>query len=67
MHDVAVVSLMLKGQAIEQVHDGKRELVPQDLIFTPAFEMHAYRFPKRGRWRTSVRTRVAQPPRTDCG
>jgi AraC family transcriptional regulator len=50
MHDVAVVSLVLKGQAIEQVHDGTRDLAPQDLIFTPAFEMHAYRFPKAGRW-----------------
>jgi AraC family transcriptional regulator len=50
MHDVAVVSLMLSGQAIEQVHDGPRNLARQDLIVTPAWEVHSYRFPEPGRW-----------------
>ncbi|HYC51749.1 MAG TPA: AraC family transcriptional regulator [Gemmatimonadaceae bacterium] len=50
MHDVVVVSLMLSGVAIEQVHDGPRNLQRQDLIVTPAWEVHSYRFPEPGRW-----------------
>jgi AraC family transcriptional regulator len=41
---------MLSGQAIESVHDGPRNLAAQDLIVTPAFEIHSYRFPETGRW-----------------
>jgi AraC family transcriptional regulator len=50
MHDAVVVSLMLSGVAIEQVHDGPRNLQRQDLIVTPAWEVHSYRFPESGRW-----------------
>jgi AraC-like DNA-binding protein len=50
MHDVMMVSLMLGGEALETVHEGPRILAPQDLIVTPAFAIHSYRFPTTGRW-----------------
>jgi len=32
------------------VHDDPRNLARQDLMVTPAYDIHAYRFPGAGRW-----------------
>lgn len=50
VHDVTVVSLMLSGIATEKVPEGVREISAQDLIVTPAYAPHSYRFPRPGRW-----------------
>jgi AraC family transcriptional regulator len=50
VHDQPVVSLMLSGVAAEVIDRNKRDLSEQDLLFTPAFEQHAYTFPRAGRW-----------------
>jgi AraC family transcriptional regulator len=50
VHDAPVVSLILRGVASEQVSEGTRELVAQDLILTPAFTPHAYAFREPGKW-----------------
>jgi AraC family transcriptional regulator len=50
IHDAPVVSLILRGVASEQVSEGTRELVAQDLILTPAFAPHAYAFREPGKW-----------------
>src|SRR4051812_40687910 len=50
VHDQPVVSLMLSGVAAEVIDRNKRDLGEQDLLFTPAFEQHAYTFRRDGRW-----------------
>jgi AraC family transcriptional regulator len=50
VHDQPVISLMLGGAAAETIDRNKRDLVGQDLLFTPAFEQHAYTFHEDGRW-----------------
>jgi len=50
VHDVPVISLILRGAGTETVSDGARELAVQDLILTPAYALHAYRFREAGRW-----------------
>ncbi len=50
VHDQPVVSLMLSGVAAEVIDRNNRDLVEQDLLFTPAFEQHAYAFRRAGRW-----------------
>jgi len=50
VHDVPVISLILRGAGTETVSEGARELAPQDLILTPAYALHAYRFREGGRW-----------------
>jgi len=50
VHDQPVVSLLLSGVAAEVIDRHKRDLVAQDLLFTPAFDQHAYTFRQSGRW-----------------
>src|SRR4051812_33780792 len=50
VHDQPVVSLLLSGVAAEVIDRHKRDLGEQDLLFTPAFEQHAYTFRQSGRW-----------------
>ena len=50
VHDQPVVSLLLSGVAAEVIDRHRRDLVAQDLLFTPAFEQHAYTFRRDGRW-----------------
>lgn len=50
VHDQPVVSLLLSGVAAEAIDRHKRDLGAQDLLFTPAFEQHAYTFRQAGRW-----------------
>src|SRR4051812_29026524 len=50
VHDQPVVSLLLSGVAAEVIDRHKRDLAAQDLLFTPAFEQHAYTFRQSGRW-----------------
>jgi AraC-like DNA-binding protein len=50
VHDQPVVSLLLSGVAAEVIDRHKRDLLAQDLLFTPAFEQHAYTFRHDGRW-----------------
>jgi AraC family transcriptional regulator len=50
VHDQPVVTLMLGGVAAEVIERQKRDLGEQDLLFTPAFEQHAYTFRRSGRW-----------------
>jgi AraC family transcriptional regulator len=50
VHDAPVISLIVRGIASEQVSDGTRELIAQDLILTPAFAAHAYQFRESGKW-----------------
>jgi AraC family transcriptional regulator len=50
VHDVPVISLILRGAGTETVSEGARELASQDLILTPAYALHAYKFREAGRW-----------------
>jgi AraC-like DNA-binding protein len=50
VHDQPVVSLLLSGVAAEVIDRHQRDLVTQDLLFTPAFDQHAYTFRRNGRW-----------------
>jgi AraC-like DNA-binding protein len=50
VHDVPVISLILRGAGTETVSAGARELAVQDLILTPAYALHAYQFRVAGRW-----------------
>lgn len=50
LHDVPVISLILRGVASEQVSAGSQEIQSQDLILTPAFAPHGYRFRESGAW-----------------
>jgi len=50
VHDVPVVSLILHGVASEQISAGTQTIEPQDLILTPAFAPHGYRFHESGKW-----------------
>src|SRR4029079_7573602 len=50
VHDAPVISLIVRGVASEQVSEGARELLAQDLILTPAYAPHAYTFREPGRW-----------------
>lgn len=50
VHDTPVVSLIVRGVASEQVSEGARELLAQDLILTPAYTPHAYTFREPGKW-----------------
>ena len=50
VHDAPVISLIVRGVASEQVSEGTRALLAQDLILTPAYAAHAYRFREQGKW-----------------
>ena len=50
VHDRSIISVILRGVAVEQVGRRVRDIVTQDFLFTPAFEMHSYRVRDAGRW-----------------
>jgi len=50
VHDAPVISLILRGVASEQISAGSQTIEPQDLILTPAFAPHGYRFRESGKW-----------------
>ena len=50
VHDAAVISLIVRGVASEQISSGIQEIVAQDLILTPAYSLHGYRFRESGKW-----------------
>lgn len=64
VHDQPVVSLLLNGVAAEVIDRHKRDLVAQDLLFTPAFEQHAYT--KAHRARADAGCAGAGPAGRDC-
>ncbi|AHG89389.1 Helix-turn-helix, AraC domain-containing protein [Gemmatirosa kalamazoonensis] len=49
-HDAPLLSLVLQGNATEDVGSRTRELGAQSLLYTPSFETHAHRFLTPGRW-----------------
>jgi AraC family transcriptional regulator len=50
VHDAPVISLILRGVASEQIGVGNQDIESQDLILTPAFAPHGYRFRESGTW-----------------
>jgi AraC family transcriptional regulator len=50
VHDAPVISLILDGIATEQISAGTQDIASQDLILTPAFAPHGYRFRESGKW-----------------
>jgi AraC family transcriptional regulator len=50
VHDAPVISLVLEGAGDEEVHGRTRGVAAQDILFTPSFAPHGYRFGSRGRW-----------------
>jgi AraC family transcriptional regulator len=50
VHDAPVISLILRGVASEQISAGTQDIEAQDLILTPAFAPHGYRFREPGKW-----------------
>src|SRR5687768_3288707 len=50
VHDAPVVSLVLEGAGDEEVHGRTRGVAAQDILFTPSYAPHGYRFGSRGRW-----------------
>jgi AraC-like DNA-binding protein len=50
VHDAPVISLILRGVASEQISAGTQNIGPQDLILTPAYAPHGYRFRETGKW-----------------
>jgi AraC family transcriptional regulator len=49
-HDSALLSLVLKGHATDDVGGRSREIGTQQLLYTPSFATHAHRFLTAGRW-----------------
>lgn len=49
-HAEAVISLVLSGEGVDDGDNGTRPLGPRDLLFTPSYVPHGYRFAKGGRW-----------------
>ena len=49
-HDAPLLSLVLQGNATEELGRQSRELGVQSLLYTPSFEAHAHRFLTPGRW-----------------
>jgi AraC family transcriptional regulator len=50
VHDAPVISLVLEGEGQEEVGGRTRAVAAQDLLLTPSFAPHGYRFGSRGRW-----------------
>ena len=50
VHDDPVISLVLHGEATEEVGGRTRDFAAQDVLFTPAYALHGYRFRSPGRW-----------------
>ena len=49
-HDAPLLSLVLHGNATEEIGSRTRELGVQSLLYTPAYEAHGHRFLTPGRW-----------------
>jgi AraC family transcriptional regulator len=49
-HDSPLLSLVLQGNATEEVAGRSRELSTQCLLYTPSFATHGHRFLTPGRW-----------------
>jgi AraC family transcriptional regulator len=50
VHDAPVISLVLEGAGQEEVGGRARAVTAQDILVTPSFAPHGYRFGSRGRW-----------------
>jgi len=50
VHDAPVISLVLEGAGDEEVHGRTRGVAAQDILFTPSYAPHGYRFGSCGRW-----------------
>ena len=50
VHAAPVISLVLEGEGQEEVGGRTRGVAAQDLLFTPSFAPHGYRFASHGRW-----------------
>ena len=50
VHDAPVISLVLEGAGQEEVGGHARAVGAQDILLTPSFAPHGYRFGSRGRW-----------------
>jgi AraC family transcriptional regulator len=50
VHAEPVISLVLEGDGVEEVGGRTRLVTAQDLLLTPAFALHGYRFGRSGRW-----------------
>lgn len=49
-HDAPLISLVLQGDATEEIRGRSRALRTQSLLYTPSFENHGHRFFTPGRW-----------------
>lgn len=49
-HDAPLLSLVLQGNATEEIANHSRELGAQSLLYTPSYETHGHRFLTPGRW-----------------
>ena len=50
VHAAPVITLVLAGDGMEEVGGRSRNVASQDLLFTPAYAPHGYRFLSSGRW-----------------
>ena len=50
VHDAPVISLVLEGAGQEEMGGRTRAVAAQDILVTPSFAPHGYRFGTRGRW-----------------
>jgi len=50
VHDSPVISLVLEGAGQEEVGGRTRPVAAQDILVTPSYAPHGYRFGSRGRW-----------------
>jgi AraC family transcriptional regulator len=50
VHADPVISLVLDGDGAEEVGGRTRLVTAQDLLLTPAYAVHGYRFGRAGRW-----------------
>lgn len=50
VHAEPVISLVLEGDGVEDVAGRTRLVTAQDLLLTPAYALHGYRFARSGRW-----------------
>jgi AraC family transcriptional regulator len=50
VHAEPVISLVLEGDGVEEVGGRTRLVTTQDLLLTPAYALHGYRFARSGRW-----------------
>jgi len=49
-HAEAAISLVLAGEGVDDGDNGTRRVGASDILFTPSFVPHGYRFEKSGRW-----------------